>query len=383
MSSLVEENIVAHQADKKPSMKATQKPTGEKPPQAWPSLMPKLSLILTLAFGVVLFFVIDLALGSVQIPLGEVVNILLGKESENLAWQKIIEFIRIPKAFTAVLAGAALSVGGLQMQTLFRNPLAGPSVLGITAGASLGVAVVMLASGAATNAFAIKQLGISGSWLIVLASTFGSALVLLIILGISIRIRDNIVLLIVGIMVGNITISLISIWQYFSAPEEIQDYLIWTFGSLGGVIEDQLWLLGIIVSLGFFVSLAASKSLNVMLLGESYARSMGLSTSYVRFTVILATSLLAGSVTGFCGPIGFIGIAVPHLTRSILNTSDHRFLIPSSALVGAILMLVCDIIAGLPGSQTTLPINAVTAIVGSPVVIWVIMKTRNLKASFS
>ena len=269
------------------------------------------------------------------------------------------------------------------MQTLFRNPLAGPSVLGITAGASLGVAIVMLASGAATNAFAIKQLGISGSWLIVLASTMGSALVLLIILGISMRIKDNIVLLIVGIMVGNVTISLISVWQYFSSPEEIQDYLIWTFGSLGGVIEDQLLLLSIVVISGLFLSMIASKSLNVMLLGENYARSMGLSTSYLRVTVILATSLLAGSVTGFCGPIGFIGIAVPHLTRSLLNTSDHRFLIPSSALMGALLMLICDIIAQLPGSQTTLPINAVTALVGSPIVIWVIMKNRNLKASFS
>ncbi|ACF14899.1 transport system permease protein [Chloroherpeton thalassium ATCC 35110] len=383
MSGLIGEKVTEPKIAEKSTVAQQSSVSRKEFPQLWPSLMPKVSLILMLLAGVAFFFVVDLALGSVQIPLAEVVNILLGEESENLAWQKIIEFIRVPKAFTAVLAGAALSVGGLQMQTLFRNPLAGPSVLGITSGASLGVAVVMLASGAATNAFAIKQLGISGSWLIVLASTLGSALVLLVILAISIRIRDNIVLLIVGIMVGNITISLISIWQYFSAPEEIQDYLIWTFGSLGGVIEEQLMLLSVVVLLGFVVSLSASKSLNVMLLGENYARSMGLSTGYVRFTVILATSLLAGSVTGFCGPIGFIGIAVPHLTRSMLNTSDHRFLIPSSALVGAILMLFCDIIAQLPGSQTTLPINAVTALVGSPVVIWVIMKKRNLKASFS
>ncbi len=351
--------------------------------QEWPRLAPKFSLIASLALAVVVFFVFDLALGSVKIPIGDVITILWHNEHENIAWQKIIEYIRLPKGFTAILAGAALSVGGLQMQTLFRNPLAGPSVLGITAGASLGVAIVMLASGAATNAFAIKQLGISGSWLIVLASTMGSALVLLIILGISMQIKDNIVLLIVGIMVGNVTISLISVWQYFSSPEEIQDYLIWTFGSLGGVIEDQLVLLSVVVISGLFVSMIASKSLNVMLLGENYARSMGLSTSYLRITVILATSLLAGSVTGFCGPIGFIGIAVPHLTRSLLNTSDHRFLIPSSALMGALLMLICDIIAQLPGSQTTLPINAVTALVGSPIVIWVIMKNRNLKASFS
>ena len=345
--------------------------------------IPNFSLIVLLSIAVLIFFVIDLALGSVKIPLKEVISILLYGETENAAWLKIIEFIRLPKGFTAILAGASLSVAGLQMQTLFRNPLAGPSVLGITAGASFGVAVVMLASGAATNAFAIKQLGINGSWLIVIASSLGSAFVLLIILSISMRVKDNIVLLIVGIMVGNITISLISVWQYFSAPEQIQDYLIWTFGSLNGVIEDQLMLLAIVVSLGFLFSLGASKSLNMMLLGENYAKSMGLNITRVRLSVILATSLLAGSVTGFCGPIGFIGIAVPHITRSILNTSDHRFLTPCTALVGAILMLICDIIAQLPGSQVTLPINAVTAFVGSPVVIWVIMKNRNLKASFS
>jgi len=207
--------------------------------------------------------------------------------------------------------------------------------------------------------------------------------VLLVVLAIAVKIKDNVVLLIVGIMVGNITVSLISIWQYFSEPEQIQDYLIWTFGSLGGVLGNQLWVLGIVVGLGLLVSFAASKPLNVMLLGENYAKSLGMSTFSIRVTVIAATSLLAGSVTGFCGPIGFIGIAVPHLTRSILNTSDHRFLMPSSCLVGAILMLVCDIIAQMPGSQTTLPINAVTALIGSPVVIWVIMKNRNLKSSFS
>ena len=382
MPDLVQEQI-SEKASKQDDVAPKGHPNLVLPSDEWPRLAPKFSLIASLGLAVAVFFVFDLALGSVKIPIGDVVNILWHNEHENIAWQKIIEYIRLPKGFTAILAGAALSVGGLQMQTLFRNPLAGPSVLGITAGASLGVAIVMLASGAATNAFAIKQLGISGSWLIVLASTMGSALVLLIILGISMQIKDNIVLLIVGIMVGNVTISLISVWQYFSSPEEIQDYLIWTFGSLGGVIEDQLLILSIIVFAGLFVSLIASKSLNVMLLGENYARSMGLSTSYLRVTVILATSLLAGSVTGFCGPIGFIGIAVPHLTRSLLNTSDHRFLIPSSALMGALLMLICDIIAQLPGSQTTLPINAVTALVGSPIVIWVIMKNRNLKASFS
>ncbi|MBF0585345.1 iron ABC transporter permease [Prosthecochloris sp. N3] len=349
----------------------------------WPRLTLRLPLVMVLLALVVLFFLLDLVLGSVRIPLSSVVSILMGNGSDIEAWDKIVTYIRLPKAVTAVLAGAALSVSGLQMQTLFRNPLAGPSVLGISAGASLGVAMVMLASGSAANAFAIRQLGLGGSWLIVISATLGAACVLLVVLAIAVRIKDNIVLLIVGIMVGNITVSLISIWQYFSEPEEIQDYLIWTFGSLGGVLGNQLWVLAAVIGIGLLVSFAASKSLNVMLLGENYARSLGMSTFYVRVTVIAATSLLAGSVTGFCGPIGFIGIAVPHLTRSILDTSDHRFLMPGVCLMGALVMLVCDIIAQMPGSQTTLPINAVTALIGSPVVIWVIMKNRNLKSSFS
>lgn len=349
----------------------------------WPRLAPRSPMLIVLFGFVVLFFLLDLVLGSVRIPLESVLTILVGQGSEHVAWEKIVTYIRLPKAVTAVLAGAALSVSGLQMQTLFRNPLAGPSVLGISAGASLGVAMVMLASGSATNAFAIRQLGLGGSWLVVVASSLGAAAVLLVVLAIAVKIKDNVVLLIVGIMVGNITVSLISIWQYFSEPEQIQDYLIWTFGSLGGVLGNQLWVLGIVVGMGLLVSFAASKPLNVILLGDNYAKSLGMSTFSIRVTVIAATSLLAGSVTGFCGPIGFIGIAVPHLTRSILNTSDHRFLMPSACLVGSILMLVCDIIAQMPGSQATLPINAVMALIGSPVVIWVIMKNRNLKSSFS
>ncbi|NTW49472.1 MAG: iron ABC transporter permease [Chlorobiales bacterium] len=346
------------------------------------ALVSKRGIIIGLLFACIIFFLLDIALGSVKIPLKEVVRILLGYEVQNEAWVKIVEYVRVPKAITAVLAGIALSIGGLQMQTLFRNPLAGPSVLGITAGASFGVGVVMLASGTVTTTFAVRQLGIGGSWLIILSAILGAALVLLIVLGISMRIKDNVVLLIIGIMVGNVTISIISIWQYFSEPEQIQDYLIWTFGSLGGVIEDQLWILSITVAAGLVLSFATSKSLNILLLGENYARSLGLSMTKARLMIIAATSILAGSVTGFCGPIGFVGIAVPHLTRSILNTSDHRILIPAASLMGAILMLVCDIIAQLPGSQVTLPINAVTALIGSPVVIWVIMKNRNLKSSF-
>ncbi|MDR8391808.1 iron ABC transporter permease [Aliifodinibius sp. S!AR15-10] len=338
---------------------------------------------IALLAGTVLLFVVNLALGSVDIPIGEIVSILLGDGSTHEAWTKIVTNIRLPRAFTAILAGSALSIGGLQMQTLFRNPLAGPSVLGITAGASLGVAVVMLTTGTITSIFAIQQLSSFGSWIIVIAASIGSFLVLLLILAISVRIRDNVTLLIIGLMIANITIALVSIWQYFSKPEQIQDYLIWTFGSLGGVTMNQISILVIIILIGSGIAFLLSKPLNGLLLGENYARSMGFSVQKARIWVIISTSLLAGSITAFCGPIGFVGVAVPHLTRSLLGTNDHRILIPSTFLMGALLMLGCDIIAQVPGSTTTLPISAVTSLVGSPVVVWVIVQRKNLQASFS
>ncbi len=349
----------------------------------WPDAGLNFGYLGLLLAGLVVLFLANVALGSVQIPLSDIVSILLTGQSENDAWIKIVENIRLPRAFTAVLAGSALSIGGLQMQTLFRNPLAGPSVLGITAGASLGVAIVMLAAGTITSIFAIQQLSQGGSWLIIGAASVGSGLVLFLILLVSARIRDSVTLLIIGLMIGNITIALVSIWQYFSRPEQIRDYLIWTFGSLGGVTESQLWILALAVLIGTVLAFLLSKSLNGLLLGENYARSMGLSVFRARFWIILSTSILAGSITAFCGPIGFVGVAVPHLTRSLLNTNEHRILIPATFLMGAILMLACDIVAQVPGSSTTLPISAVTSLVGSPVVIWVIVKRKNLQASFS
>ena len=327
-------------------------------------------------------FLLDIGLGSVRIPITDTVRVLLGYSIENEAWQSIILKIRLPRSVTAILVGSALSVGGLQMQTLFRNPLAGPSVLGITAGASLGVAAVMLAAGSVTTIFSIRQLDLGSSWLIIIAATVGAALVLAIILAISFRIKDNVVMLIVGIMVANITIAIVSIWQYFSDPEQIQEYILWTFGSLGGVTNEQLGVLSLIVLSGILFTFFLSKTLNALLLGENYAQSMGLNIRRSRVLIIAVTSLLAGSITGFCGPIGFVGIAVPHLTRSFLNTSDHRVLIPSCVLVGGMLMLLCDIISQVPGSQTVLPVNAITAMIGSPIVIWIIVKRRNLKSSF-
>ncbi|MGB0525266.1 MAG: iron chelate uptake ABC transporter family permease subunit [Flammeovirgaceae bacterium] len=331
-----------------------------------------------LLFLLLLFFLLDVFLGSVSIPPNEAFKALIDWEGSNPIWANILYKIRIPKAVTAVLVGVALAISGLQMQTLFRNPLAGPSVLGITAGASLGVAFLVLSGSSATAIFTINQLGIGGSWAVVLASTLGAGLVLLVIVGVSFRVRDNVVLLIIGLMVGNITIAVVGIWQYFSSPELIKDFLMWTFGSLGGVTHGHLAVLMTVVLVGSLATFLITKPLNMLLLGEQYAKSMGLNSKKARMGIIAITSLLAGTVTGFCGPIGFIGIAVPHLTRALFRTADHKVLLPSTALLGGITLLACDIIAQLPTMATVLPINSVTALLGSPVVIWVIIRRRNL-----
>ena len=324
-------------------------------------------------------FLLDVAIGSVKIPLKEVCKVLFSIRSGNNTWQYIIEEIRIPKALTAVLAGCGLSVGGLQMQTLFRNPLAGPAELGITAGASLGVAMVMLAGGSITTLYTIKELGLSGSWLIIAAACGGAAGIMLLVVSLSGTVRDNVMMLIIGVMISSLTLSVISIWQYFSAPELIKDYLLWTFGSLGGVTGSQLYLLTSVVAVGLIITFLSSKLLDALLLGDNYARSMGLSVQRARIVIICSTSLLAGSVTAFCGPIAFIGIAVPHMARFLFNTSTHRILIPACCLIGVLVMLVCDIIAHLPGSETVLPINVITALVGAPVVIWIILRRNNIR----
>jgi iron complex transport system permease protein len=332
---------------------------------------------------VALGFVLDIALGSVRIPLPAVVDILLGQPTDTPAWEFIVRQIRLPKALTALVVGSGLAVSGLQMQTLFRNPLAGPSALGLTAGAGLGVAAVMLASGSVAGGFAIRALGVAASWALVLAATTGAALVMALVLLLSARLRDNVVMLIVGLMIASVTGAIVSLWQYFSAPEQIQDYLLWTFGSLGGVVGSHLMVLTTVVAGGLVLAFASAKSLNALLLGENYARSMGLAVKRSRTMLILSTSLLAGAITAFCGPIGFVGIAVPHLTRGLLRTADHRVLLPGACLVGAALTLGCDCLAQLPGSQTALPINVVTSLLGAPVVLWVVLRRQNIRSSFS
>lgn len=330
--------------------------------------------LLALGGVVALCFVLDLALGSVRIPPLAVLRILFTHQPAPEGWDFIVLKIRLPKALTAIAVGSGLAVSGLQMQTLFRNPLAGPSVLGLTAGASLGVAALLLAGGSGAGAYAIRQLGLGGSWALVGAATAGAALVMGLVLALSARVRDNVVMLIVGMMLSSITLAIVSLWQYFSAPEQIQEYLLWTFGALGGVTGAQLAVLAGVVGLGLLSAFASAKPLNALLLGETYARSMGLAVGRSRTFIIASTSLLAGSITAFCGPIGFVGIAVPHLVRALFGTADHRVLLPAASLAGAALMLLCDCLTQLPGSQAALPVSVVTSLLGAPVVLWVVLR---------
>jgi iron complex transport system permease protein len=340
----------------------------------------KMVYLTALLLLLLLAFLLDITSGPVKIPPGEVFKIIFSFPSGNATWQFIVERIRVPKACTAVLAGCGLSVGGLQMQTLFRNPLADPSVLGITAGASLGVAAVMLAGGSMATLYAIKELGLSGSWLITGAACIGAGIVMLLVLLLSGRLNNNVMMLIIGMMIGSFTLSVISIWQYFSEPELVKDYLLWTFGSLGGVTGGQLSILGSVVGAGLILTFLSSKTLDALLLGENYARSMGLTVQKARILIIFSTSLLAGSITAFCGPIGFIGIAVPHMARLLFNTSSHRLLIPACCLIGTVLMLLCDMISQLPGSQTVLPINIITALAGAPLVIFLLLRKNKIRS---
>ena len=327
-----------------------------------------------LLVAVLLAFVLDIWLGSVKIPVKEVLNILLGGGTENEAWEKIILLFRLPKAATAVMAGGALAVSGLMMQSFFRNPLAGPFVLGISSGASLGVAILVMAG--FSGAFLINSFGI------VIAASVGAGLAFSFVLLASIRVKDSATLLIIGLMVGSIAGAAVGTLQYFSSAKQLQAFTIWTFGSLSNVSSKDLPLFFTFTGIGLIVSFVLFKPMNAILMGEQYARSLGVNINRLRNGILLSTGLLAGVVTAYCGPIAFVGIAVPHLTRAIFPMSDHKKLIPSVFLMGSLVLLVCDIIAQLPGSEYALPINVVTSILGAPVVIWVILKKRNLGTSF-
>ena len=330
-----------------------------------------------------ILFTLELVLGSVYIPAGQVVRILLGLDPKKASWKIIVLFFRLPRALTACLAGAGLAVSGLQMQTLFRNPLAGPSILGIGSGASLGVALVVLSATASDASRFMDGLGLSGEVATVAAAGVGSAAVLLLVLAASRRVKSAITLLILGLLFGYAANAVVSILMHFSIAERIQVYVSWTFGSFGGTTWRQLSVYIPVVLVTLVAAQLSRKSLNGLLLGENYAHSMGLHVKRARGLTILTTALLTGTITAFCGPIGFLGVAVPHLARSVYNTSNHRILLPACAAFGALIALVSDLVSQLPGLQTVLPLNAVTALIGAPVVGWIILRRRALREAFA
>lgn len=318
-------------------------------------------------------FLLNISLGSVKIPVEDIVNSLSGGQASKNSWQIIIWNYRLPKAITAILAGMGLSISGLLMQTLFRNPLAGPDVLGLSSGASLGVAFVILGTGfmpAFLSQFFLSAYGM------VFASILGSSLVLLAVLVVSQRLRDTMAILIVGLMFGSFANAIIGVLTYFSSAEELQKFTFWSLGSLGNQSWQNILILAITCFIGLFLSAICIKPLNAMLLGERYASSLGINYKKTRLLLIIATSILAGSITAFAGPIAFIGLAVPHIAKMIFQTSSHYILFWSTLLLGAITLLICDTVSQMPGSDFTLPINAITSILGAPIVVYLLVRKR-------
>ena len=322
-----------------------------------------------------MLFLINISLGSVSIPLKEVFNSLIGGTPTKETWHYIIVNYRLPKAIAAILVGMGLSISGLLMQTLFRNPLAGPYVLGLSSGASLGVAIVILGAALMPSFLATFLLSSYG---IVLASSLGSFAVLLAVLTVSHRLRDTMAILIVGLMFGSLTSAIVGTLTYFSTAEQLQKFTFWSLGNLGNLSWTAIVILACCVVSGLLLSIFSIKPLNALLLGENYAKSLGLNYKKSRMIIIFATSILAGSITAFAGPIAFVGLAVPHIAKLVFQTSNHTILFWSTILFGALIMLICDSISQLPGSDITLPINAVTSIFGAPIVIWLLIRKQKM-----
>ena len=317
----------------------------------------------------------NLLVGSVSIPAGDVLRILMGEEVGRASWRFIIWQSRLPQALTALLCGASLAVCGLMLQTALKNPLAGPSILGIDAGASLGVALVMLAFG---GSITTTTFSISGFVSIMLGAFVGAMAIMALILFLSTMIRSSVMLLITGIMVGYIASSAISLLNFFATEEGVQSYLIWGLGNFGGVSMQQMPLFAIVVLIGLFLSVLLIKPLNALLLGERYAENLGVNTWRVRNYLLVITGLLTAITTAFCGPIAFIGLAVPHVARLLLGTENHNSLLPVTILTGSAVALLCNLICVLPGENGIIPLNAVTPIIGAPVIIYVILNTKKL-----
>ncbi|MCE1199135.1 MAG: iron ABC transporter permease [Marinilabiliales bacterium] len=328
--------------------------------------------------ALLVFFVLDLMVGSVHFSWSRTLGCLLGNGDCDPQLATILFKFRLPKALTALAAGAALSVAGLQMQTLFRNPIAGPDILGISSGSTLGVALFVLSFGwffGGTTLFSL-----AGSWGIVLAAWLGAGAMMLVIVLIASRLKDLMTVLILGLLISSALFSVVNLLQYFSNESSLKLFIIWTMGSLSSTTGDQLMVLVPSVVAGLLLSLFSAKFLDAFLLGERYARSMGMNIKVAYILVFASTSVLAGSVTAFCGPIGFIGIIVPHLVRKFFGSPLHLNMIPASILSGGLLMLIADLLSQLPGSGSTLPVNSVTALLGIPIVIWIIFRNKKMGA---
>lgn len=319
--------------------------------------------------------IINISLGSVFIPLKQIFLSLFDGQVEKETWKSIVLNHRLPKAITAIIVGSGLSISGLLMQTLFRNPLAGPFVLGITSGASLGVAILILGAsflGANIAAYAFTNWGQAA------AASIGAFLVLSAVMLAAVKVRNTMSILIIGLMFGSLTAAVISVLAYFSSANQLQQYLFWSFGSLGNLSWKEILALTITFLIGISLVVFIIKPLNSLLLGENYAKSMGVNVKRTRNLTLISTSLLTGVITAFSGPIAFIGLAVPHLTKLLFSTSNHKILVPAVAISGAIIMLICDSIAQLPNSEYTLPINAITSLFGAPIIIWLLVRKRKI-----
>jgi iron complex transport system permease protein len=330
---------------------------------------------LLLSVLLILLFFANISLGSVGIPFQDIFNILIGENASKESWQIIVLNFRIPKAISAIMVGSGLSISGLLMQTLFRNPLAGPFVLGISSGASLGVALLILGSSLFGGILLSSSVT---NWTLPVAASLGAFLVLSAVIITANSVRNTMSILIIGLMFGSFASAIISVLAYFSEAAKLQQFLFWSFGSLGNLSWNELLVFGIFYALAMCGIFPILKSLNSLLLGENYAKSLGIPIQKSRNIILLITSLLTGVITAFSGPIAFIGLAVPHLARMFFSTSNHKVLVPATALIGAIVLLICDIIAQLPTSEYTLPINAITSLFGAPIVIWLLIRKKKL-----
>ncbi len=334
-------------------------------------VMPGLILLM------IILFIADLLLGSTRVEASDVIAALFGNSDEGI--EIIVMQFRLPKAITAVLAGAAMSVSGLLMQTLFRNPLAGPDILGVSSGAGLGVAVTLLTL---TPLFTLPAESLLAGWGLILAAWAGAGVVMLIIMAVSVRLRDIMTVLIVGLLLASAISAVVSLLQYFSNEAMLKTYVIWTMGNLGNISYPQIRTLALATAAGLFIAFLMVKPLNAMLMGETFSRTVGVKMQRTRVIVLASASILAGSVTAFCGPLAFIGVAVPHIARLLLGTTDHRILMPGVAACGAAILLLSDIISNSPGGGHIIPVNTVTSLIGIPVVLWIILGKTGLRRRF-